>query len=140
MGLPINVASMANGDNHDQEDSVIDGVENSVVGDPQPVTVSSAKQPRGRRARIFREESYRPVNARLLQAIAFAEFSECCWSKLNSVLVYDQPRSRLTCSHGMLAPASLRAASNATTSCDSSSASSIWSYCSGLTKTAARRP
>ncbi len=136
----IDVTSMADGNNHDQQHSIIDGVDDSVVPNPQPVTLSTSQRPRRRRARILGEQRNCPLNPGLRRSINLAKFAKGCRSKFDAVLVHDQPRSLFTCSQGMLAPASVIAASKATTSSDSSNASSIWSYCSGLTRTAARRP
>lgn len=118
---------MANSDYYNQQHSAIDGVDDSVIANSQAISLSSSKGPGGRRARILSEECDRPLNPRLCRTINLAKFSNCCRSKLNSVLAHDQPRSLFTCSHGMLSPSSVSAASNAITSSDSSSASSIWS-------------
>ena len=123
----IDVTSMPDSDYYNQQHSVIDGVDDSVIANPKAIAISSSKGPRGRRARILSEECYRPLNSRLRRTIYLAKFSKCSWPKFNSVLAHGQPRSLFTCSHGMLPPSSVSAASNAITSSDSSSASSIWS-------------
>ena len=124
----IDVATMANSDDNDQQYSAVDGVNDSVVTNPEAKALTSSQRSRGGRARVLGEKSDSPLNSRLRRSINLAELPKSRWAKLNSVRAHNQPRSVFTCSHGMLSPSSMSAASNAATSCDSSRASSISSY------------
>jgi hypothetical protein len=138
--LFVDVSTMTECDDDNQENSVVNGVKNAIVPYSESITVATSKRARGRRSRIFGEEQNSPLDPRLRRTINLAKFSNRGRSEFNPIVVHDQPRSLFTCSHGMLAPISARAVSKAATSCDSSNASSISSYCSGLIKIAARRP
>jgi hypothetical protein len=140
MDLFVDVSTMAECDNHDQENSIINGVQNPIVPYSEPISIATSKWPRGRRSRIFGKEGNCPLNPWLRRTVNLSKFSKSRWSEFNPIVAHDQPRSLFTCSQGMLAPVSDSAMSKAAMSCDSSSASSISSYCSGLIKIAARRP
>jgi len=114
--LLIDVATMANCYNHDHQNSVIDGVNDSVIANPKSVTLTPPERPRGRRPWILGEQCDCPLNSRLHRKINLAEFSKCRRPKFNAISVQDQPRSIFTCSQGILSPTSARAASNAATS------------------------
>jgi hypothetical protein len=127
-------------DNHDQENSIVNGVQNPIVPYSESIAIATTKWPRGRRSRVLGKEGDGPSNPWLRRTINLSKFSKSRRPEFNPIVAHDQPRSLFTCSQGMLAPVSASAMSKAATSCDSSSASSISSYCSGLIKIAARRP
>jgi len=116
---------MTDGNDHDEEYPVINGVNDSVIAYPQPVAGPSSKGPRGRRTRVLRKQRNGALNTRLRGTINLSNFAQGRGPELNSIFVHDQPRSIFTCSQGMLAPSSANEASYAATSCDSSYASSI---------------
>jgi hypothetical protein len=61
-GLFVDVSTMPECDNHDQENSVVNGVKNAIVPYSESITIAPAKWPRGRRSRIFGKEGNRPFN------------------------------------------------------------------------------
>jgi hypothetical protein len=115
-GLFVDVATMPERDNHDQENSIVNGVKNPIVPNSETIAIASSKWPRGRRSRIFGKEGDRPLNPWLRRTIDFSKFSKRRRSEINPIVVHDQPRSLFTCSQGMLAPVSARARSKAATS------------------------
>jgi len=140
VGLFVDIATMPECDHHNQENAIVNGVQDAIVPYSQSIAITTSKGPRSRRTGVFGQQRNRALNPRLRRTINLSKFSKSRWSELNPIVIHDQPRSLFTCSQGILAPVSPRARSKAATSCDSSSASSISSYCSGLIKTAARRP
>jgi hypothetical protein len=123
--LLIDVASVTNCHDHNEEDSIVDRVNDPVVAHPQPIAGPSSKWARRWRTWILSEKCDGALNARLHGAVNLANLTQSCWPELDPKVGHDQPRSIFTCSQGMLFPSSANAASNATTSCNSSKASSI---------------
>lgn len=118
----IDVSPVTEPDDHHGEDSVVDGVDDAVVPDADAQTVSPLERPGSRGTWVLREQPDGALNAVPDLRVELAQRSDGRWAKFDPVRAHAQPRSALTCSHGMLGPSSAIAASKATTSSASSSA------------------
>ena len=98
------------------------GVDNAVVTHPDPETGSTLQSTSGRWTRVVRQQcdgALKPVTNRRIE---LSEGSNSRGPHLDAVLAHIQPRSALTCSHGMFGPSSAIAASKAAMSSASSKA------------------
>jgi hypothetical protein len=60
----VHLAAMADGDHHDDQDVVMDGVDDAIVADSQPVTGTTNEPSGSRRAGILGQQGNRALNAR----------------------------------------------------------------------------
>ncbi len=106
----------------DQQHVVLDGVDDAVVPDPDTESRTPLQGSRARWPRILGQQCDGAVDSSPNVGIELAERTGCGGTKLDAVGAHSQPRSALTCSHGMFGPSSAIAASKATTSSASSRA------------------
>jgi hypothetical protein len=66
------VESVTNGDNHDEKHSVVDGVDDAVVTDPEAKPGTIAEWARRRRSQILSARSDRALDARLNGRVTFS--------------------------------------------------------------------
>ena len=140
MRSAVHVATVAEGDDDNEEHVVLDGVDDPVIADSHSVTDSTFQRSRGGRSGVLRQQCDGSLDAGPDPRVDTAQCPDGRGSDLDPVAAQVQPRSALTCSQGMLSPSSAREASKAAMSSASSKASSSCSYRSMLTSTAAGRP
>lgn len=109
-------------DDDNGEYPIVDGVDDAVVTDADAKAVSPLKPPGSWWTWVVCEQRDGALNAVADLGVELAQGSDGSRAELDAVLAHTQPRSALTCSHGMLGPSSAIAASNAATSSASSSA------------------
>ena len=122
MLLVVNVASVSEPDDDDQQDVVLNGVEEAVVADSNSKTWSALYCARTGRARIFGKQSNRASDASTDRGVELAQGTDGTWAELDPISAHAQPRSALTCSQGMFGPSSAIAWSKAAASSASSNA------------------
>jgi hypothetical protein len=105
-----------NGDDHDEEDTVINGVDDSIVAHPEPISGTPSQRTGRGRTRIVSEQRNSALYAGLDYTIILSKLTQSRRPELDLIVAHDQPRSIFTCSQGMLLPSSAIALSNATTS------------------------
>ncbi len=120
--LVVDVASMPKPHDDDQQHVVLDGVNNSIVTDSDSKTRPALQSTCTWRARILREQSDCALNSPASLRVEFAQGADGRRSKLDAIGAHSQPRSALTCSHGMFGPSSAIATSKPATSSASSRA------------------
>ena len=108
-------------DDH-QEHVVFDCVDDAAIADPDTKTWPTLESTCARRSRILGEQGDCALDATTKLRIELAQGAGCRRTQLNAIRAHSQPRSALTCSHGMFGPSSAIAASKAATSSASSSA------------------
>ena len=120
--LAVDVASMSEPNDDNQQDVVLNCVDDSIVAYPDTKAWPALEGPHTGGSRILCEQRDRALDATTILGIELAQRSGRRRTQLDAVVVHSQPRSALTCSHGILGPSSAIAASKATTSSASSSA------------------
>jgi hypothetical protein len=138
--VSVDVATMSKRDRDDKQNVAVNRVDDPVVTDPNVRTWTALQRTGGRRTRIVCQQSDGTLEATTDGRVKLAYCPYSGRSQLDPVIAHVQPRSTLTSSQGMFGPSSAIAASKAATSSASSNAAAIFSYCSGLTSTAANRP
>jgi len=118
----VDVAPVAESDDDHGEDLVVDRVADAVVTNADAETVSPVEGPGPWGTWAVCEQPDGSLNAEADLRVELSQRSDSGWAELDAVLAHTQPRSALTCSHGMLGPSSVIAASNAARSSASSSA------------------
>ena len=118
----VDVTPMSQSHQDHQEHVVFDGVDDAVVADADAKPWSAPKGLCTRWARIGGEQGDGALDAAAGLRIELTQRPCGRRAKLKVVCTHSQPRSALTCSHGMFGPSSAIAASNAATSSLSSSA------------------
>ena len=121
--MRVDIAAVTEGHDHNQQDIVGHGVDDSVFTDSDSVARSTAERPGRGRARVLGEQRYGALNARPNVWVQFLERPRSRGAQLDPVGGHTQPRSALTCSQGMFAPSSAIDASKATMSSVSSKTS-----------------
>lgn len=113
---------MAEGDDDDEQNVILDAVDDPVVTDAHSQRGPALQRASGGGTWVLREERNCALDAATNRRIELPERTYRGGSQLDSVLAHSQPRSAFTCSQGMFGPSSLIAASNAATSSLSSRA------------------
>lgn len=120
--MVVDVASVSERDNDNQEDVVLHGVKDAVVADSNTKTRSALQCACTGRARIFGEQGDCALDASTDGGFELAQGTGGCRTELDPIPAHAQPRSALTCSQGMFGPSSAIASSKAATSSASSKA------------------
>jgi len=118
----VDLASVAERDDDDQEHVVVDGVDDAIVTDPNAESGSALQGAGGRWTRVVRQEGDRTLHAVTYRWVEPAQRSDSPGAQLDAISAHSQPRSALACSQGMFGPSSSIAASKAATSSASSRA------------------
>ena len=118
----VDGASMAERHDDHHEYVVGHGVDDAVVTHPDPETGSTLQSSGGRWMRVVRQQCNGALKSVTNRRIELPESSNSGGPQLDAVLAHIQPRSALTCSHGMFGPSSPIAASKAAMSSASSRA------------------
>lgn len=73
--LLIHIASVSDGDHHDEEDPVINGVDNSIVTHSEPKPGMPSKRTGRRRTRIVSEQRNRALDTWLGRSVNLSNFA-----------------------------------------------------------------
>lgn len=138
--LPVHIPSMANRDDQHEENAVLNRVDHPVVTQAHSKPWPPAQRDGRGRSWVLSEKCDRALHATLRHGVQLRKSACGRRPQLDAIAGHTSPRSDLTCSHGMLAPSSRIAESNAAASVESSKAVISSSYRSGLISTAAGRP
>src|SRR6478735_393919 len=113
---------MAEGDDHDQQNVVLHGVNDPIVPNPNAQARPAPERARPRWSGILGQEGYRTLNAWPHLRVEPAQRSDGGRADLDAIGRHAQPRSTFTVAQGMFGPSSAMASSKAATSSTSSSA------------------
>jgi len=120
--LLVDVASMPKAHHDDQEHVVFDRLDDLVIGDPDAKAWPAPNSPCSGRPWISGKQRDYALDATTNLRVELAQGAGCRRTKRYAILAHFQPRSALTCSHGMFGASSAIAASKAATSSASSKA------------------
>ena len=120
--LVVHVAPMSKPHDDHQQHLVLDCVDDSVIAYPDAKTGPALKRTCTWRTRFLGEQRDCTLNPPANLRVELAQSAECRRTELDAIRAHSQPRSALTCSHGMFGPSSAVAVSKAATSSASSQA------------------